>query len=214
MTLTAMILPLLALLVLPLAPVLPARAATPPGSLPEPRVGAWATYQWTSSLKQEVPVLVRQEGQGGQVSWSLARESAPPAPLFVTYSIVKADARTYTLQIVTQPSVDGPALSVTQVRVDRQSGKAVRSVIQRGKGVIDTPENGLRPFRQAAVKGPEETVAVPAGRFTATRAAYRDGTVWVSDQVPALGLVKGAFPTGTLELVKSGTTGAKDLLRS
>jgi hypothetical protein len=29
-----------------------------------------------------------------------------------------------------------------------------------------------------------------------------------------MGLVKGAFPDGELELVKSGTTGAQDLLRS
>jgi hypothetical protein len=38
--------------------------------------------------------------------------------------------------------------------------------------------------------------------------------VWVSDQVPVLGIVKGVFPDGQLELVKSGTTGAQDLLRS
>jgi hypothetical protein len=38
--------------------------------------------------------------------------------------------------------------------------------------------------------------------------------VWVSDRVPAMGLVKGVFPDGQLELVKSGTGGAQDLLRS
>lgn len=192
------------------AAAVPAAAATAPG----PTVGAWATYQWTSTLNREVAVLVREERPGGQVAWSVTRESAPPSPIFVTYAIVRGDARTYTLQIVTQTSLEGAPLSVTQVTIDRASGKALRSVIQRPKGVIATPESGLRPFRQGAVKGTEEAVAVPAGRFTAMRAPYRDGTVWVSDQVPALGLVRATFPTGTLELVRSGSAGAKDLLRS
>jgi hypothetical protein len=184
-------------------------AAAPPA----PPVGAWATYQWTSAIRQEVPVIVRQDVPGGQATWSVARESTAPAPLYVTYAIVRGDARTYTLQIVTRQRVDGPPLAVTHVRVDRASGKALRSVTQRPKGLVPTPESGLRPFRPGAVKGAEEPVAVPAGRFTTIRAPWRDGTVWVSDQAPALGLVKATFPSGTLELVESGA-GARDLLRS
>ncbi|MBI3454729.1 MAG: hypothetical protein HY002_02920 [Candidatus Rokubacteria bacterium] len=179
-----------------------------------PVVGTWATYRWTSSLTQEMPVFVRQAGPGGQVTWSVVQESASPLPLFVTYSIVQDDPKTYTMQIVTHQTLDGPPLSVTQVQVDRTSGKALRSVIQRPKGVIETPESGLRPFRQADVTGTEETAAVPAGRFSAIRTPYQNGTVWVSDQVPALGLVKAIFPSGTLELVRSDTSGAKDLLHS
>ena len=189
---------------------LPAHAATPPG----PAVGSWATYRWTSSIRQDVPVLVRQVGPGGQVSWSVAQESAPPAPLFVTYAIVRSDARSYTLQITTHETLDGPPLSVTQIRVDRASGKALRSVIRAPKGPIPTPESALRPFHQADAKGPEETVTVPAGQFTAIRTSYRDGTVWVSDRVPVLGVVKATFPSGTLEVERSGTSGAKDLMRS
>src|SRR5262249_30811422 len=163
--------------------------------------------------RQDVPVLVRQDVPGGQPRWTISTESSPPATLYVTYGIVRADAKTYTLQIVTQQRPDGPPLSVTQVVVDRASGKAVRSVTRDPKGVVPTPENGLRPFQQAAVKGSQEEVAVPAGRFTAVRAPYQGGTVWVSDQVPALGLVKATFQSGALELVRSGASGAKDLLR-
>ncbi len=191
----------------------PVAAAAPPGPA-VPVVGAWATYRWTSTLRTEVPVLVRQEGANGQVSWSVAQEAVPPAPVYVTYAVVRADARSYTLQITTQPAPDGEPLSVTQVRVDRASGKALRSVTRGAKGVVPTPERALRPFRQADVTGSEESVTVPAGQLRAIRTAYRDGTVWVSDQVPALGLVKATFPSGVLELVRSGTTGAKDLLRS
>jgi len=197
-------------LVLLLVLTLPARAAT----APSPAVGGSVTYRWTSSLRQEVPVVVRQEGPGGRVSWSVAQEAVSPAPLFVTYAIVAGDANSYTLQITTHQTPDGPPLSVTQIRIDRASGKALRSVTRGPKGAVATPESALRPFRQTDVKGTEEPVTVPAGQFTATRAAYRDGTVWVSDRVPALGLVKAIFPSGTLELVKSGTAGAKDLLRS
>ena len=64
------------------------------------------------------------------------------------------------------------------------------------------------------VKGSREEVAVSAGRFSAVKAPYRNGTVWVSDKVPALSLVKATLPDGELELVQSGTAGAQDLLRS
>jgi hypothetical protein len=187
-----------------------AGAATPA----EPKVGSWATYQWTSTARAEVPVLIRQDVPGGQATWSVARETTTPPPLYVTYAIVRSDAPTYTMQIVTHETPDGPPLSVTQVQVNRKTGKAVRSVIKRPKGTIPTPEDGLRPFRQSAVKGTAEPVAVPSGRVTAVRASYQDGTVWVSDEVPALGLVKATFPSGTLELVRSGSSAAKDLLRS
>ena len=189
-------------------------APDPAGAANGPAVGAWATYEWRSSSKVEVPILVRQPQAGGQEVWSVEREMQAPPPVFVTYSIVRGDARSYVLQIVTRPALDGPTLSVTQVTVDRASGKALKAVIQRPRGTIATPESGLRPFRQAAVTGSPEEVAVLAGRFSAVRASHRDGTVWVSDRVPAMGLVKAAFAGGQLELVQSGTTGARDLLRS
>jgi hypothetical protein len=193
-----------------LALALAAGAATPSG----PTLGAWATYQWTSSISQEVPVVGRQEGADGRVTWSVSRESTAPRPLFVTFGIVGGDAGTYTLQIVTSRALDGPPLSVTQLRVDRGSGKALRSVIRTPKGVTSTPDDPLRPFRTADVKGTSESVSVPAGQLMAVRGLYRDGTVWVADEVPAMGLVKAVFPSGILELVRSAPAGAEDLLRS
>ncbi|HEY7141435.1 MAG TPA: hypothetical protein VIE44_15130 [Methylomirabilota bacterium] len=180
-----------------------------------PAVGGWATYEWRSAAKVDVPVLVKQPGAGGAAAtWSVDREASAPNPIFVTYSVVKGDAKSYVLQIVTAPTADGKPLSVTQITVDRASGKALKSVIRDKKGVIPTAESGLRPLRQASVQGTSEEVTVPAGRFTAVKAPHRNGTVWVSDQVPALGVVKGAFPDGQLELVKRGTAGAQDLIRS
>lgn len=188
-----------------------AAAATPAG----PAVGGWASYRWTSTLRETVPVLVQQPGPGGQLSWSVGQESAPVPPLIVTYGIARGDRKTYTLQIVTQEQPEGAPLSITQVTVDRASGRAVRSVIRRPKGLIETPESGLRPFREADVsQGRREEVTVPAGRFTALHGAAQAAEVWVSDEVPALGLVKGVWREGTLELVGSGTSGAKDLFKT
>ena len=179
-----------------------------------PAVGSWATYEWRSAAKVDVPVLVRQPGASGAATWSVERETVPPRPIFETFSVVRGDAKTYVLQIVTRTTPEGTPLSVTQVTVDRASGRALKSVIRDKKGVIPTPESGLRPLRQASVQGTPEEVTVPAGRFTAVKAPHRNGTVWVSDQVPTLGIVKGTFPDGQLELVKSGASGAQDLLRS
>ncbi|MGH2652702.1 MAG: hypothetical protein ACRDHK_16005, partial [Actinomycetota bacterium] len=172
-----------------------------------------ATYRWTSSVTESVPVLIQTRDAGGRSAWSVAEERTAPPPLFVTYGIVRGDAKMYTLQIVTQQQPDGTPLSITQVTVDRRSGKATRSVIQRPKGLIATPESGFRPLREAAVPGGvREEVSVPAGRFNAVRGSVQGAQMWVSDQVPALGLVKGLWPSGTLELVQSASVGAKDLL--
>jgi hypothetical protein len=185
-----------------------------PAAAQSPAVGGWATYEWKSAAKVNVPVLMRQSGADGATSWSVDQETVVPRPIFETFSVVRGDAKSYVLQIETRPTPDGKPLSVTQVTVDRASGKALKSVIRDKKGVIATPESGLRPLRQAALQGSREEVAVPAGRFPAVKAPYRNGTVWVSDQVPVLGIVKALFPDGQLELVKRGTTGAQDLLRS
>jgi len=205
--------PCLALLVVVMLGAVMLGVAGPAGAQ-GPAVGSWATYEWRSAATTDVPVLVQQPGTTGAASWSVDRETVPSRPIFETFSVVRGDTKTYVLQIVTRLTPDGKPLSVTQVTVDRASGKAVKSVIRDKKSVIATPESGLRPLRQASVKGSPEEVAVQAGRFTAVKAPHRNGTVWVSDQVPALGIVKGTFPDGQLELVKSGTTGAQDLLRS
>jgi hypothetical protein len=188
--------------------------ASLPAAAQGPAVGSWATYEWRSNVKTDVPVLVQQPATNGPATWSIDKEAASPRPIFETFSIVRGDAKTYVLQIVTRLTADGPPLSATQVTIDRASGKTLRSVIKDKKGVIPTSESGLRPLRQGSVQGPSEEVTVPAGRFTAIKAPHRNGTVWVSDRVPAMGIVKAVFPDGQLELVKSGTSGAQDLLRS
>jgi hypothetical protein len=195
-------------LVLPVPVV--AQGAKPPGLA----VGAWASYRWTSTLSQTVPVLVQQTGAGGRVGLSVVQESVAPGPNVVTYGVVRADRGSYTLQIVTQAGPDAPPLSITQVTVDRASGKARRSVIRGLKGLVATPDSALRPFWEAAVpQGQREEVVVPAGRLSAVHGKAQGAEVWVADTVPVLALVKAVLPDGVLELLGSGPSGAKDLLK-
>src|SRR5215510_6702359 len=85
-----------------------------------PAVGGWATYEWKSAAKVDVPVLVQQPGAAGApATWSVDREASAPRSIFVTYSVIRGDAKSYVLQIVTRPTADGPPLSVTQITVDR-----------------------------------------------------------------------------------------------
>jgi hypothetical protein len=194
---------------------LPAPVVAQGAKSPGPTVGAWASYRWTSTLSQTVPVLVQQAGPGGRVAVSVVQEPVAPGPLVVTYGVVRADRGSYTLQIVTQAGPDSPPLSVTQVTLDRASGKARRSVIRGPKGPVATPESALRPFREAAVpQGQREEVVVPAGRLTAVHGQAQGAEVWVSDTVPVLGLVKAVWRDGTLELAGSAQSGAKDLLKA
>jgi hypothetical protein len=202
---------LVAAVTLPIVESPVAQVAAQPA--PAPAVGASATYRWTATARETMPVLVEQRDASGQVTRSVVQEPVAPPPIYVTYAIVKAAAKTYTLQMVTSQAPEGTPLSVTQVVIDKASGKSVRSVIGYPKGVIATPESALRPLRESAVpQGAREDVTVPAGGFTAVRGRAQDAEVWVADQVPALGLVKAVWPSGMLELVGSAPSGAKDLL--
>jgi hypothetical protein len=195
--------------------VLPAPAVAQGAKSPGPTVGAWASYRWTSTIRQTVPVLVQQSRPGGPGTLSVVQEPVAPGPIMVTYGVVRADRRSYTLQIVTQEGPDTPPLSITQVTVDRASGKSQRSVIRGIKGLVVTPESALRPFREAGVpQGQREEVIVPAGRMTVVHGNAQGAEVWVADAVPVLGLVKAVWNDGTLELVSSGQSGTKDLLKA
>ena len=209
---TSVVVPLLVMVVLTAGLSLAPRSGA--AAAGDPVVGSGATYQWTSTLKQEVPVLVTQDQPGAQSTWTVSTESVTPVPLLVTYSILRGDAKSYVLQIVTRQTMEGMPLAATQIPVDRASAKALKSVTQRPKGAVATPESRLRPFGQGAVKGTEEDVAVPGGWFRAIRVPYQNGTVWLSDPVPAMGLAKAQRTTGQRELLKSSTSGARNLLRS
>lgn len=178
-----------------------------------PAVGNWASYRWTSTIKEPQQVLVRETGADGKVTLRVEKVAAPAATLFVTYAIVGEQDTAYWLQVSTHEGPGALPLAVTQILVDKKSGKSLKSVTQRPKGLIETPENELRPLRESAVKGDRQEVRVPAGSFVAIHAKVSGVEVWVSDRVAALGIAKAIFPNGVLELTASGQSGAKNLLK-
>ena len=55
-----------------------------------PAVGSWATYEWRSAAKTDVPVLVQQPAaSGGAASWSVDQEKVAPRPIFETFSVIR-----------------------------------------------------------------------------------------------------------------------------
>ena len=150
-------------------------------------------------------MLVQQPAaSGGAASWSVDQGGSRRPPIFETFSVVRGDAKTYVLQIVTRTTVDGTPLSVTQVTVDRASGKALKSVHPRQEG--RDPHAGERPSSAPSgerARAPPKRSRCRPGASPPIKAPHRNGTVWVSDQVPALGIVKGVFPDGQLELVEA-----------
>ena len=184
------------------------------GQGPAPAVGSWATYRFTPSLPDRQQIIVRETMSDGTTRIRLEEGPPPTRPsLAITYAIVGETAEGTWLQVTTHQAPEGPPLSTTQILISKKTGKALRSQTLGSKGVVPTPESELRPQRENQVRGTREEVTVPAGRYQAVRGKVGAIEVWVSDQVPAMGLVKATLSDGTLELLKASPTGAKDLLK-
>lgn len=177
-------------------------------------VGSWATYRFTPSLPDRQQIIVRETMTDGTTRVRLEEGPAPVRPSFaVTYSIVGETAEGTWLQVTTHQTADGPPLSTTQILTSKKDGKALRSQILGSRGLVSTPENELRPLKENRVSGTREEVTVPAGRYQAVRGKVGAVEVWVSNQVPAMGVAKATLVNGTLELLKASPSGAKDLLK-
>lgn len=177
-------------------------------------VGSWATYRFTPSLPDRQQLIVRETMTDGTTRIRL--EEGPPqtrSVFAITYAIVGETAEGLLLQVTTHQTAEGPPLSTTQILISKKDGKAIRSQILGSRGLVVTPENELRPQRENRITGPREAVTVPAGTYQAVRGKVGNAEVWVSDQIPAIGVAKAVRPDGTLELLKASPTGAKDLLK-
>ena len=128
--------------------------------------------------------------------------------------------RADTIAVLEQPGLDA---LISQRRAQAEAAAARTAEIVAAVADSQRAANDLRraaPLRVTGIisiqqyENLEAAAAAAAARLQAVRAAHPQGTVWVSDQVPAMGLVKATFPSGQLELLRSGTSGAQDLLRS
>ena len=193
-----------------LAPGLAAAAS------PAPAAGSWATYRRTSPVTQTVSGADRAAaGAGVRQGHLVGDQRVPERPRGLRDLRRGAGGPQDLCPPAHHPDIrpDSPPLSITQVTVDKATGKGCQERHPEAQGVSPTPEDGLRPFSRADIGGTPEAVTVPAGTFQAAKGMAQGSTVWVADKAGPLNLVKMVGPRGTMELVKEGTGGVKDLLR-
>ncbi len=187
-----------------------------PSSLLAEKVGSYATYKWTSKMEATKDVLYKTVSPDGKVSYKVAKETVKSKPVYLTYSILKATNKDYLVQIETRSEKNKEALSVTQVLMDRKTGKGINAVIKSPKDVPVPfpPGNELIHISEKAVKdGKKVNVTVEGGTFNCFQGTFEGQDVCVSDEIPTLGIVKANLKDGTAELVESSLTGAKDLIK-
>ena len=133
---------------------------------------------------------------------------APP-PIFVTYSVVRGDAKSYVLQIVHAADGGGhPPLGHTSPRWTARLARP-QERHPRQEGVIPTRRAVSGRSARRGVQGGPEEVTVPAGRFNRRQGAPPERhRVGVRSGAGARRR-QGAFPDGQLELLKRGTAGAQ-----
>jgi hypothetical protein len=187
-----------------------------PSSLWAEKVGSYATYKWTSKVEVKKDVLHKTVTPDGRVSYKVIKESVKPKPIYLTCSILKATDKDYLVQVVTRERKDTEPLSVSQVLVDRKTGKGVKAIIKSPKDlpVSFTPGKELIHIPEKAVKeGKKVKLTVEAGTYSCVQGTFNGQEVCVSDEVPSLGIVKANLEDGTAELIESSPTGAKDLIK-
>jgi len=187
-----------------------------PSSIWAEKVGSYATYKWTSKIEATGDVIYKTVSPDGKVSYKVIKEAVSPRPLYLTYSILKKTAKSYLVQIVARDGKDTEPLSISQVLLDRKTGKGLRAVIKSPKGipVAYTPGRDFIHISERAVKdGKKMTVTVEGGTYSCLQGRFNGQEVCVSDEVPGLGIVKAIAEDGTLELIEGSPVGAKDLIK-
>lgn len=179
------------------------------------KAGSYATYLWTSDVPNTQQVIYKTIEPTGKITYRVKEEPVDKkTTLYVKYSIAAKTSEGYWLQIVTSADKDSEPLNITQILINAKTGASIRSKIVGSKGVLDTPENELKPISEKQIKdGKQESVRVPAGTFTAISGEFQGMKVWLNKDIPATGIVKAILPRGILELVDKGDSGAVDLIR-
>jgi hypothetical protein len=187
-----------------------------PSSLWAEKVGSYATYKWTSKIEATIDVLNKTVSPDGKVSYKVTKESVKPKPIYLTYAILKATDKDYLVQVITREAKDKEPLSISQVVIDRNTGKGIKAVIRSPKGVPLSypPGKELIHVQEKVVKdGKKVNITVEGGAFNCLQGTFKGQSVCVSDEFPTLGIVKATLEDGTVELVESSPTGAKDFIR-
>jgi len=141
---------------------------------------------------------------------------------YTAYSIVAREESGYWLQRTTHLRLGSKSLSITQTLLNDFTHKALRYIMhrpanmKRPENVIDLPLEKMgkdeilpTPITKAFTDAGQ--VQVAAGTFEAKQGQVGDFMLWVSPDVPVLGVVKVEAPEWTMELLRIDHTAA-DLL--
>lgn len=186
-----------------------------PSYLLAEKVGSYATYKWRSKVR-EGNVLYRTVALDGSISYKVVKEPIEAKPFYFTYSILKATENDYLIQIVAQEGKDTEPLAISQILVDRKTGKNLKAVIKSPKGAAlpFSPVEELTPISEKAVKEAKKVnITVEAGSYECLNGTFKGQEVYVSDKIPTLGIIKATLKGGMIELVSSSPAGARDLMK-
>jgi hypothetical protein len=134
-------------------------------------------------------------------------------PIYTSYSIVAHAESGYWLQRTTSLQPDSGPLSITQTLLDNDTHKPLRYIMHR-------PANMKQPERVAdlplAEMGKDEVlptlltkafkeharIEVPAGTYDTQKGQDKNITLWLSHDIPVLGVVRAEMKDWTMELFR------------
>ncbi len=132
---------------------------------------------------------------------------------YTAYSIVAQTESGYWLQRTTFMQPDSDPLSITQTLLNASTHEPLRYIMhrpanmKRPENVIDLPleqmgKDEILPTPITNAFADTGRLQVAAGAFEVKQGQVRDSMLWVSPDVPVLGVVKVETPEWTMELFR------------
>jgi hypothetical protein len=132
---------------------------------------------------------------------------------YTAYSIVAQEKAGYWLQRTTSKQPDSQPLSITQTLLDNFTHKPLRYIMhrpanmKRPANVIDLPleqmgKDEILPTPITNAFADAGRIQVAAGTFAAKQGQIGNSTLWISFDVPVLGVIKVETPEWMMELVR------------
>ena len=141
---------------------------------------------------------------------------------YAHYSVVAYEEDSYWLQRVISMTPNSKPVSITQTLLDRETHEALRYIMHRPAkmnrpaSVIDLPlermgKDEILPLSPEGLPGLREDIRLEAGNFETLRISQGDAVLWLSADIPVLGVAKAETDVFTMELIHVSNA-ARDLL--
>ena len=138
--------------------------------------------------------------------------SAGELTSYAHYSIVASEQDGYWLQRVISMTPDSKPLSMTQTLLDNETHEALRYLMHRPAkmdrppSVIDLPlermgKDEILPVSPEGLSGATEQIRTEAGDFETLKISEDHAMLWLSAEVPVLGVARAQTDEFTMELI-------------